>query len=192
MTLPIWNAVSDETLLESAAKGSQRAFEALMDRYMRVVYSYIALRASSADAADILQETMLAVWQGISGFDRRSSLKTWLLAVARRKLCDFYRARQSERELSMSEAFPDSCGEEFDIDSGEDMAAGITERLDAAAAIKSLDAGERELIYLIFEAGLTYAEVSEATGIPVGTIKSRMSALRAKLRVLLGEDYNEL
>lgn len=192
MTLPIWNAVSDETLLESAAKGSQRAFEALMDRYMRVVYSYIALRASSADAADILQETMLAVWQGISGFDRRSSLKTWLLAVARRKLCDFYRARQSARELSMSEAFPDSCGEEFDIDSGEDMAAGITERLDAAAAIKSLDAGERELIYLIFEAGLTYAEVSEATGIPVGTIKSRMSALRAKLRVLLGEDYNEL
>lgn len=192
MTLPIWNAVSDETLLESAAKGSQRAFEALMDRYMRVVYSYIALRASSADAADILQETMLAVWQGISGFDRRTSLKTWLLAVARRKLCDFYRARQSARELSMSEAFPDSCGEEFDIDSGEDMAAGITERLDAAAAIKSLDAGERELIYLIFEAGLTYAEVSEATGIPVGTIKSRMSALRAKLRVLLGEDYNEL
>ena len=91
MTLPIWNAVSDETLLESAAKGSQRAFEALMDRYMRVVYSYIALRASSADAADILQETMLAVWQGISGFDRRSSLKTWLLAVARRKLCDLYR-----------------------------------------------------------------------------------------------------
>ena len=192
MTLPIWNAVSDETLLESAAKGSQRAFEALMDRYMRVVYSYIALRASSADAADILQETMLAVWQGISGFDRRSSLKTWLLAVARRKLCDFYRARQSARELSMSEAFPDSCGEEFDIDSGEDMATGITERLDAAAAIKSLDAGERELIYLIFEAGLTYAEVSEATGIPVGTIKSRMSALRAKLRGLLGEDYNEL
>lgn len=192
MTLPIWNAVSDETLLESAAKGSQRAFEALMDRYMRVVYSYIAMRASSADAADILQETMLAVWQGISGFDRRSSLKTWLLAVARRKLCDFYRARQSARELSMSEAFPDSCGEEFDIDSGEDMAAGITERLDAAAAIKSLDAGERELIYLIFEAGLTYAEVSEATGIPVGTIKSRMSALRAKLRGLLGEDYNEL
>ena len=192
MTLPIWNAASDETLLESAAKGSQRAFEALMDRYMRVVYSYIALRASSADAADILQETMLAVWQGISGFDRRSSLKTWLLAVARRKLCDFYRARQSARELSMSEAFPDSCGEEFDIDSGEDMAAGITERLDAAAAIKSLDAGERELIYLIFEAGLTYAEVSEATGIPVGTIKSRMSALRAKLRGLLGYDYNEL
>lgn len=192
MTLPIWNAASDETLLESAAKGSQRAFEALMDRYMRVVYSYIALRASSADAADILQETMLAVWQGISGFDRRSSLKTWLLAVARRKLCDFYRARQSARELSMSEAFPDSCGEEFDIDSGEDMAAGITERLDAAAAIKSLDAGERDLIYLIFEAGLTYAEVSEATGIPVGTIKSRMSALRAKLRGLLGEDYNEL
>ena len=192
MTLPIWNAVSDETLLESAAKGSQRAFEALMDRYMRVVYSYIALRASSADAADILQETMLAVWQGISGFDRRSSLKTWLLAVARRKLCDFYRARQSARELSMSEVFPDSCGEKFDIDSGEDMAAGITERLDAAAAIKSLDAGERELIYLIFEAGLTYAEVSEATGIPVGTIKSRMSALRAKLRGLLGEDYNEL
>ena len=135
---------------------------------------------------------MLAVWQGISGFDRRSSLKTWLLAVARRKLCDFYRARQSARELSMSEVFPDSCGEKFDIDSGEDMAAGITERLDAAAAIKSLDAGERELIYLIFEAGLTYAEVSEATGIPVGTIKSRMSALRAKLRGLLGEDYNEL
>ncbi len=192
MTLPIWNAASDETLLESAAKGSQRAFEALMDRYMRVVYSYIALRASAADAADILQETMLAVWQGISGFDKRSSLKTWLLAVARRKLCDFYRARQSARELSMSEAFPDSCGEKFDIDSGEDMATGITERLDAAAAIKSLDAGERELIYLIFEAGLTYAEVSEATGIPVGTIKSRMSALRARLRGLLGEDYNEL
>ena len=190
--MPIWNAASDETLLESAAKGSQRAFEALMDRYMRVVYSYIALRASAADAADILQETMLAVWQGISGFDKRSSLKTWLLAVARRKLCDFYRAWQSARELSMSEAFPDSCGEKFDIDSGEDMATGITERLDAAAAIKSLDAGERELIYLIFEAGLTYAEVSEATGIPVGTIKSRMSALRARLRGLLGEDYNEL
>lgn len=192
MTVPIWDAASDETLLEWASKGSQNAFEALMNRYLRVVYSYIALRASETDAADILQETMLAVWQGLAGFDKHSSLKTWLFAVARRKLCDFYRTRQSLRELPMSEAFPDSCGEEYDADSGEDMAAGISERLDAAKAISSLGAGERELVYLIFEAGLTYAQVSEATGLPVGTIKSRMSALRAKLKRQLGEGYNEL
>lgn len=105
---------------------------------------------------------------------------------------DFYRTRQSLRETLMSEAFPDSCGEECDTDSGEDMAAGISERLDAAKAISSLGAGERELVYLIFEAGLTYAQVSEATGLPVGTIKSRMSALRAKLKRQLGEGYNEL
>lgn len=192
MTVPIWDAASDETLLEWASKGSQSAFEALMNRYLRVVYSYIALRTSETDAADILQETMLAVWQGLAGFDKRSSLKTWLFAVARRKLCDFYRTRQSLREMPMSEAFPDSCDEEYDTDSGEDMAAGISERLDAAKAISSLGAGERELVYLIFEAGLTYAQVSEATGLPVGTIKSRMSALRAKLKRQLGEGYNEL
>lgn len=64
--MPLESGVSDELLVKRAADGSDTAFEELMGRYMRVIYSYIALRASA--------------------FDGESTLKTWLFAIARRKI----------------------------------------------------------------------------------------------------------
>ncbi|MCI8387424.1 MAG: RNA polymerase sigma factor [Clostridiales bacterium] len=182
------NDISDKALISKAVNGSKSAFEALMNRYLDMLYSYISLRASEADAADILQETMLAVWQGLGGYDNRSSLKTWLFAVARRKLCDFYRkrSRESQNECTFADILPDSCEDGFcDVDSGEDLAAQTVERLDTADAIKRLNESERELVHLIFDAGLSYTEISEVIGVPVGTIKSRMSAIKSKLKYYL-------
>lgn len=203
--MPLSLDISDEQLIKKTAEGSDAAFEQLMGRYLQVLYSYISIRASESDAADILQETMLAAWRGITEFVGSSTFKTWLFAIARRKICDFYRDRSRSRNtyINQTDLFnendisdDDYLNSDISFEAVEPMiadpASDISERLDAQAAINSLSKEEREIVFMIFEAGLSYTQISEVTGIPVGTIKSRMSAVKSKLKRFLGDEYDKL
>lgn len=160
----------------------ERRFERLCRPQLDALYGYIASRVSENDAEDILQETLLSAWRSFSGFDGRSSVKTWLISIARRRICDFYRLRE----------LPEYGLDGIEIASGADLESDTAERLDASAALRYLSPAERELVTLVFDSGLSYAEVSEVLLIPVGTVKSRMSSIRAKLKTILGEGYYEL
>ena len=81
---------------------------------------------------------------------------------------------------------------ELDPESEERLEESSAEKLDVASAIGSLSLAEQELVTLIFDSGLSYEEVAEVVRIPVGTVKSRMSSIRKKLRAKLGEGYHEL
>lgn len=128
------------------------------------------------------QETVLAAWLGIKSFDGQSALKTWLFGIARHKLADFLRRkyRQETEEFDCAD-LPD---EAF-------IADDIAERTDVERAVAGLSPSERELVFLIFSACLSYAEISSVTGLPEGTVKSRMSGIKNKLRKQLGEGYND-
>ena len=159
---------------------TESQFERLCAPELRAVYCYITSRVSLNDAEDVLQETLLSAWKSFGSFDHRSSVRTWLISVARRRICDLYRSREGLPEF------------EDDPESEERLEESSAEKLDVASAIGSLSLAEQELVTLIFDSGLSYEEVAEVVGIPVGTVKSRMSSIRKKLRAKLGEGYHEL
>ena len=132
---------TESALIERARQGSREAFEMLMKRLLDVIYSYIASHVDPAEyAADILQETMLSAWNGLKNFDSRSSFKTWVFSIARRKIADRYRMyhRNAAARLSELEDVLPLEGEYEHIDTGNDV----------KAAMAVLDRVEKEIVFL--------------------------------------------
>ena len=126
----------------------------LMKRLLDVIYSYIASHVDPAEyAADILQETMLSAWNGLKNFDSRSSFKTWVFSIARRKIADRYRMyhRNAAARLSELEDVLPLEGEYEHIDSGNDV----------KAAMAMLDRVEKEIVFLTGRIG---EKMGEAVG----------------------------
>lgn len=154
-----------------------------MEPYNKILYNYILSKVSSAeDVQDILQETILAIWQGLDNYKGDSSFKTWIIGIARRKVADFYRGHYKDKnfynleELDMRKIPNESNPLDHAIDS-----------MDIENSLSTLTPEDRELLFLIFNASLSYKEIESITEIPEGTIKSRVHYLKKKLRPLLVE-----
>lgn len=171
---------SEFKLIEKAKNGSKEAFEELMRNYMEVIYNYICSHVSATEAArDILQETMLSIWQCLKSFDGNSSLKTWCISITRRKIADHYRKVYKDDSMSLEDL--------QEILKAENDFECVYDKLAVENALTILDKTEREIVFLVFNAQLSYNEVSKIMNIPVGTIKSRMSGIKAKLKKRLGK-----
>lgn len=172
----------DDNLIKLASEGDRRAFELLANRHLAALGAYILSRTPTReDAEDIAQETLLAAWRGIAAYDGNSSVRTWLFAIARRKIADLYRSRYASPSAELDDDIP-----------GDDGGLQTTAvAADLSEAVKRLGESERELVFLTYRAGLTCEEAATVTGIPVGTVKSRLSGARIKLKKYLGEGYND-
>jgi len=160
-------------LIERVKKGDRDSFEQLINQYSKNLCNYIKFRVKNdADVNDILQDAMLSIWQSIATYEYGSSFKTWIFSITRRRIADFYRSRHDVLPLADYE-------ESFEINDE------IEERIDIDRALSRLSDKDNELLHLIFQAQLSYHEISELIGIPVGTIKSRMSGIKAKLKKML-------
>ncbi len=168
----------EQLLIKRAAAGGGQDFERLMTPYIEVLFRYIRTHIyADEDAKDVLQEAMLSIWQGLHSYSGGSSFLTWCIAVARRKTADFYRRRYKHGSAYFEETdIPLDCG----------FARLSDESIDVSTALDTLKSAEKELVFLIFSAGLTYTETAHIMNIPVGTVKSRMSGIRSKLKQKLG------
>lgn len=166
-------------LIEKAKKGSSDAFESLMNNHLKIIYNYIASRVSnSEDVKDIVQETMLAVWNNIKLYENNSSFKTWVLGITRRKIADYYRTSYKNSAVPLSEL--EECL------SAKDEFENVENSIVLESTKNVLGKTEKEIVFLIFNAQLSYTEISDLTNIPVGTIKSKMSTIKAKLKKQIG------
>lgn len=93
--------------------------------------------------------------------------------------------RRGSRTAGPGRAGPDPVAESFTDSADARLAAGAASRA-LAAAIASLDPGQRDVLLLITWAGLTYDQVAETLGVPEGTVRSRMNRARVRLRAALG------
>lgn len=175
--------LNKEQLLNEAKLGNVKAFESLMSYYIKILYNYIFSKVSNLeDVNDILQESMLAIWQGLNGFKENSSFKTWTIGITRRKIADFYRKYYNQNHFETADF------EEIENQSAtKDEISNVINKTDIDNSISKLAEKDKELLFLIFNAGLTYAEIEGITGIAKGTIKSRVYKLKKKLRPLLSE-----
>jgi RNA polymerase sigma-70 factor (ECF subfamily) len=148
-----------------------------------LLYRYACTRISDPhDANDIVQETMMAAWKGYDIRNTQASVNAWLFGIARNKIADFYRKRYRQP----AERLDDS----LHILSATDEIGGVETRLDLNDMLSGLSASEYETVYLLLVAGLTYAETARLQGIPEGTVKSRMHAVRKKMKSIKEQTGN--
>ncbi|MET9431096.1 MULTISPECIES: sigma-70 family RNA polymerase sigma factor [unclassified Streptomyces] len=172
---------SDEALLTAVARGDQTALRALYERHAAAMLRLIRrLTSDQGVSEEILQEAWLAVWRSASGFRGDSSVRGWLLGVARRQAHNqLRRSRPQLTDLAEAQDVPDPAP------SVEDQILKEAERTELAAAVRALPEHLREVLALVLIEELPYPEVATVLAIPVGTVKSRMSHARRRLGSML-------
>jgi RNA polymerase sigma factor (sigma-70 family) len=165
------------------------AFGVIFDRYVRDITRFLARRASPEHTEDLVAETFITAFRARRSFDSEHlTARPWLYGIATNVLRHHFRGEERRRRLLRK--WRSSSDEQ---DRGSDAGfAEMENRLEADsrqpqldAALANLDPGGRDALLLYCYAGLSYEEVAEALAVPVGTVRSRISRSRQKLRELL-------
>jgi RNA polymerase sigma-70 factor (ECF subfamily) len=190
VAVPCSPPLSDEVLLERFAVGERSALEELFGRYKQPAFrAAFRLLGNEPDALDAVQEGFVKALTHLSGFQGRSSFKTWLLRVVSNAALDLGRQRGRRETLSLNAPGADETGDARLLT--PDEAASGLERADLRIlldeALATLSEVQRQTFVLHADAGLSYREVADATGVSIGTVMSRLFYARQKLRVHLSQ-----
>lgn len=188
--------MDEKKLAELAAAGDQKAFEQLVLQYQKPVYNLALRMAGNADDAfDLAQEAFLRAWRALPQFKFESALSTWLYRLTSNICIDFLRQKKRSKVVSLS--FVNEDDESCELDrpdpapGPEARAVAKAEREEVARALDSLEPEYREALTLCAIHGMSYIEISEVLEVPAGTVKSRISRGREKMRrKLLGTGNN--
>jgi RNA polymerase sigma-70 factor, ECF subfamily len=173
---------SDETLIEQIAAGSKPAMQALFARHRTYVYRWLLRLVSNETLAeDLLSEVFLDVWRQAGRFQRRSSVSTWLMAIARHKALSARRRRIEGAEL-------DEKIEATIADPANDPEVALQEKDRGELvrrALMRLSTEHREVIDLVYYHEKSVDEVAHILDVPPATVKTRMFYARKKLGELV-------
>jgi RNA polymerase sigma-70 factor (ECF subfamily) len=179
------NPPTDAQLLEGIAQRDESSLAALYDRYHLLAFS-LALRVVNdrGRAEDVVQDAFLSVWRKAGSYvEGRGSVKTWLTSIVRNRAIDLVRAkRESDSDdeavlLAIRDPRP-SVIEQVTATLDRDVIRG---------AIGELPLEQRQAIAMAYFEGRSHSEISEVTGLPLGTVKSRIRLGMHRLRGLLLE-----
>ena len=178
---------SDETLLSDYLSGDRAAFAALVERYRRELHGFLArFLGSNAAADDVFQETFLQVHLAADTFDRARAFKPWLFTIAANKARDWHRRQKRRRALSLdAPTGSDAEGARMVdlMDGGAPAPDASLEGAEVRAQVKdvvdAMPAIYREVLQLNYFQRMSYQQISEVLGIPLGTVKSRIHAATA-------------
>lgn len=190
-----WDAASDEELWHLVGQEADRAFETLFARHATAVYNHCFRRTGSWSVGeDLVSIVFLRAWQmrrrvRFSG----ASALPWLLAVANNACRNFERSQRRHRRLLSRIPAPEEVADpSWVIDARVDDERRIGPVL---LALRSLNSREQDVLTMCDWAGLSYADAAVALEVPVGTVRSRLSRARKRLRAALEESLappNEL
>lgn len=178
--------VSPEALLRAiAVERDQRAFKRLFDLFAPKLTGFLMRLGLAMDQAeDLTQEVMVTIWRKADGYDpSQASAATWIFTIARNRRIDLLRRETKpaldpeEPMLRPSEPVPQ-----------EEVIARRQEDSQVRIALQSLNPDQADLIRQAFYEGLTHRALADKTGIPLGTVKSRIRLALLQLRRTLGDD----
>jgi RNA polymerase sigma-70 factor, ECF subfamily len=178
----------ERRLIAESLKGRTEAFGELVLRYQDRLY-HAALRIADTpdDAYDVVQDAFLNAYQSLASFKGDAEFFTWLYRIAFNAAISQKRKRKTTASLDagrngkpIAEPVDDSHG----IVPGETMEQG-EEEAKLHAAIRKLSTEHRAVLVMKDIDGLKYEEIAEATGVPIGTVRSRLHRARLDLRSLL-------
>ncbi len=149
-------------------------FETLLDRYKGAAERFVKFRlAEPADANDILQEVYLAAFQKFDTLKNKESFRPWLISIARNKCSDYFRKRAKMLEIPLETL------DEKKLSYGRQ---GVTEVLTVRETLEALGDKEKQILYLFYFRELPQEEIARRLKIPLGTVKSRLFAAKAKFK----------
>ncbi|MEU4531436.1 RNA polymerase sigma factor [Micromonospora ureilytica] len=176
----------ESSLRARVRAGDPGAFAELFDEYARSVYNHaFRLTADWATAEDVMAATYLQAWRSRERVtEEGGSLRPWLLGIATNEARNHIRSNRRYRRVAAALLASD-----FTVpDHADEVAGRLDDSRRIAAAIDALAwlrRAEREVLTLCLWEGLDYESAAEALGVPVGTVRSRLSRARARLRTLV-------
>ncbi len=178
----------DAVLVKKAQQGDMDAYESLVRRYQQRVYALCRrLTGAHQSADDLAQETFIKAYFALERFDAQWPLYPWLRKIAVNSGLNYLKSRGREMPLEEGSpggrrmpSAPKGDDPETRLESAEFQA-----RLDRA--VESLPADQKSVFVLRFHESLSYEEISQALGLPLGTVMSRLNRARQKLKELLAD-----
>ena len=172
---------SEQSLLAAMAGGQQEALVTLAQRYQRPLFVYLLrLLGDAGLAEEVLQDVLVAIWQGAGSFAGRSRVSTWVFGIAH------HQAMQAARRRHLPLISPEACPEMPDAQQdAERVTFSLALQEDLEAALERLSPLHREALELVLSQGFSYDEVAQITAVPVGTVKSRVNQARRLMQQML-------
>lgn len=178
-------SASDRDLVASAVNGVEGSFEEIVRRYQRPISAYVYRMVGNYESAlDLTQEIFIKVYSSLRRYRSEFKFSTWIYKIAHNSAVDHLR-RNATREQSII-AGPEGDQFELPIESGrlspEQESERKERRTEIEGVVRTLPANYRELIILRHSQDLTYEEIVEVTGLPLGTVKNRLFRAREMMR----------
>jgi len=182
--------VDEKALIAAARRGDTRSFNQLVSQYQDMVYN-VAFRilGDAEAAADASQDTFLSAYKAVARF-KGGSFKAWLLRIATNSCYDQLRVHQRRPTSSLEAIYTDTDPSSHFVNGRETPEEhALRQELGQVIqqGIQTLPPDQRTTLVLSDVQGLSYAEIAEVTGASIGTVKSRLSRGRARLRDCLLE-----
>lgn len=170
---------ADALLVLRAQLQEERAFTLLVHQHSGILRNYLARLVGQANADDVLQQTWIKAHRSLSHLAEPRAFKGWLFAIARREGFDLL------RRLGKGEPADESGLEVLSLEGLSLEQQDPTTALCVQQGLARLSPKHQELLRLRYEYGLTYEELAGATGLNIGTVRSRLHNGKAKLRSLI-------
>ncbi len=180
--------LADSELVQTAIAGREASFEELVRRYQRPIAAYVYRMVGDYDAAlDLTQEVFIKVYNSLARYRSEFKFSTWIYKIAHNAAIDHLRRYTVREQALVSGAEGER--REVSIESRRLTPEQESEREERRSEIESvvhaLSAAYRELIVLRHSHDLSYDEIAEVTGLPLGTVKNRLFRAREAMRDLL-------
>ncbi len=179
------SAFADRDLVTRAVAGREDAFEELVRRYQRPIAAYVYRMVGDYEAAlDLTQEVFIKVYNSLRRYRPEFKFSTWIYKIAHNSAVDHLR-RYSNRAQALTNEFE---GEQYELPlesrrlSPEQESERTERRAEIEQVVRGLPVAYRELVLLRHSHDMSYDEIAEVTGLPLGTVKNRLFRARETMR----------
>ena len=185
ISLATLSALADRELIQNALAGRETSFEELVRRYQRPIAAYVYRMIGDYDVAlDLTQEVFIRVYNSLRRYRSEFKFSTWIYKIAHNAAIDHLR-RHAVREQALTSGI-DGERREISIESRrltpEQESESKERRSEIESVVQLLPTPYRELIVLRHSQDLSYDEIAEVTGLPLGTVKNRLFRAREAMR----------
>jgi len=180
--------LADGELVKTAIAGREASFEELVRRYQRPIAAYVYRMVGDYDSAlDLTQEVFIKVYNSLARYRSEFKFSTWIYKIAHNAAIDHLR-RYAVREQAVTSGF-DTEGRDTPVEgrrlTPEQESERSERRSEVEMVVEMLPCAYRELIVLRHSHDLSYDEIAEVAGLPLGTVKNRLFRAREAMRDLL-------